>query len=242
VLLPFRRAAVVAEEIAWLDARFPGRVGVGFGAGGNRPDFELVGVPFDERAKRFAVALREVVSFLRSDQPTSHGSDPAIAQARRRGIPLLSAAMSGTAVRRAAALGIGIIGSSLLSADQTRAHALAYRAEGGVGPHVLICRVWLGDPPLDLMRQQFDEYKRASGSSSIGSGVDGLIAGHDGASIASRVIEAVRYAEADALNIRVHVAGLSPEAAREQIERVGREVLPEVRAAWSVPSVRDVEA
>jgi hypothetical protein len=46
------------------------------------------------------------------------------------------------------------------------------------------------------------------------------------------VVERLRATSADALNVRVHVAGLAPEAAREQIEAVGREVVPRVRAEW----------
>jgi alkanesulfonate monooxygenase SsuD/methylene tetrahydromethanopterin reductase-like flavin-dependent oxidoreductase (luciferase family) len=234
LLLPFRRPAVVAEEIAWLDARFPGRIGAGFGSGGNQPDFELVGVPFEERAARFERNLRAVVAILHGREPTPHAGDPAIEQARRRGIPLLSAAMSKTAVRRAAELGVGIIGSSLLSATRTRELLQAFRAAGGTGPHVLICRVWLGEPPLELMERQFQEYRHASDGPAAGASArDGLIAGTDGREIAARLLDAVRSAEADALNVRVHIAGLAPEAAREQIERVGREVVPHVRAAWS---------
>jgi hypothetical protein len=32
--------------------------------------------------------------------------------------------------------------------------------------------------------------------------------------------------------VRVHVAGLAPEVAREQIASVGRDVLPMVRRQW----------
>src|ERR1700729_2412731 len=40
LLLPLRPTAMVAEEVAWLDARHPGRVGLGVAAGGLRRDFE----------------------------------------------------------------------------------------------------------------------------------------------------------------------------------------------------------
>jgi alkanesulfonate monooxygenase SsuD/methylene tetrahydromethanopterin reductase-like flavin-dependent oxidoreductase (luciferase family) len=147
LLLPFRNAGVVAEELSWLDARFPGRVGAGFGSGGNAPDFAAMGVPYDERGDRFVRSMREVVGILRDDRAHALHADRAIARARVARLPLLSAAMSTTAVRRAAALGLGIIGSSLLADDEVARLEHAYRAAGGAGAHVVILRVWLGEPP-----------------------------------------------------------------------------------------------
>src|SRR5581483_10770150 len=42
VLLPLRPTALVAEEVAWLAARYPDRVGVGVAAGCLERDFEVV--------------------------------------------------------------------------------------------------------------------------------------------------------------------------------------------------------
>lgn len=222
LLLPFRTPGIVAEELAWLDARFPGRVGAGFGAGGNEPDFALMGVPFADRARVFGHHLCTLVDILRGDETVA---DPAIARARITPIPLLSAAMSTTAARRAATLGIGIIGSSLLSTDQTMRVVGAYRGAGGCGPHVVIVRVWLGDPPLELMQRQFAEYGRPNAT-------EGLVTG-DAVEVAGRVAEVAVATRATALNIRVHVAGLAAERAREQIRRIGHEVLPLVRRHWT---------
>jgi hypothetical protein len=47
--------------------------------------------------------------------------------------------------------------------------------------------------------------------------------------VAGRLVEAVRQAGADALNLRVHLPGMSPEAVRRQIVRLGAEVLPALR-------------
>jgi alkanesulfonate monooxygenase SsuD/methylene tetrahydromethanopterin reductase-like flavin-dependent oxidoreductase (luciferase family) len=233
MLLPLRRTAIAAEEIAWLAARYPGRVGVGFGSGGNEPDFRAVGVPFDERNTRFDRALREIVALLRGDGPHGLAADPAIALVRREGLPLVSAAMSGHAVRRAAELGVGIIGSSLLDETRTRALVDTYRALGATGPHVVIVRVWLGEPPWALIDEQFGEYRHAAGGGAAASATgEGLIHSDDAAEVAARVAERLHATRADVLNVRVHVAGLAPEAAREQIEAVGREVVPRVRREW----------
>ena len=231
LLLPLRRTQVAAEEIAWLDARFAGRVGVGFGSGGNEADFRVVGVPFEERNERFDRSLRDIVTILRgSGEPTP--GDPAILRARRVGLPLVSAAMSTKAVRRAAELGIGIIGSSLLGEASTRALVDRFHASGGTGPHVVIVRVWLGTPPWELIDRQLGEYRHVSGGAVSTTTEEGLIHGDDAADIASRVVQRLRATRADALNVRVHVAGLTPAAAREQIEVFGGEVLPRLRDEW----------
>ena len=244
LLLPLRRTAIAAEEIAWLDARFAGRVGVGFASGGNEADFRIVGVPFDERNARFDRALRDIVAMLRgsdgpdaltadaavsADAPTT---DPAIARARRVGIPVVSAAMSMNAARRAADLGIGIIGSSLLGEQRTRELADRFHASGGTGPHIVIVRVWLGSPPWELVERQLGEYRHASGGTLSTATGEGLIHGDDAADIASRVAQRLRSTSGDALNVRVHIAGLAPAVAREQIEALGVEVLPRLRAEW----------
>ena len=230
LLLPLRQSAIAAEEIAWLDARFAGRVGVGFGSGGNEPDFRFVGVPFDERNERFDRSLREVVALLRGAPDAV--ADPAISRARRVGVPLLSAAMSTKAARRAAELGIGIIGSSLLDETRTRALVDRYHDAGGRGPHVVIVRVWLGEPPWELVDRQLGEYRHAAGGTLTTATEEGMIHGTDAGAIAARIVERVEATRADALNVRVHVAGLDPSVAREQISTVGTEVLPRVRAEW----------
>ena len=233
LLLPLRPTRIAAEEIAWLDARFPGRVGVGFGSGGNEADFRIVGVPFDERSARFDRSLRDIVALLRvSDDTVAGDADRAIDWVRRVGVPLLSAAMSTRAVRRAAELGLGIIGSSLLGEERTRQLADRFHAAGGTGPHIVIVRVWLGSPPWELVDRQLGEYRQASGDTVTTATEEGLIHGDDAADIASRVAQRLRATHADALNVRVHVAGLDPAAAREQIHRFGTEVLPRLRVEW----------
>jgi alkanesulfonate monooxygenase SsuD/methylene tetrahydromethanopterin reductase-like flavin-dependent oxidoreductase (luciferase family) len=62
LLLPLRPPALVAEETAWLAARFPGRVGLGVAAGALAVDFEIMGVSMDHLTARFAGGLELVVA------------------------------------------------------------------------------------------------------------------------------------------------------------------------------------
>ena len=47
--------------------------------------------------------------------------------------------------------------------------------------------------------------------------------------VADGLADAARRAGADAVNVRVHVPGVTPDAAREQIARLGAEVVPALR-------------
>jgi len=76
LLLPLRPAALVAEETAWLAARFPGRVGLGVAAGALAVDFEIMGVPMDGLTARFAAGLDLVASALRGEAAGPLAADP----------------------------------------------------------------------------------------------------------------------------------------------------------------------
>jgi hypothetical protein len=69
-------------------------------------------------------------------------------------------------------------------------------------------------------------------------GSDELLTGHDGDALAARVAQTVRDAGADACNVRIHVPGVDPLAARAQITRLGDEVVPGVRAALRSAATR----
>src|SRR3954468_608486 len=78
LLLPLRPAALVAEEIAWLAARFPGRVGIGVASGALQDDFDIMHVPMDGLAARFRDALTELTGMLDGTAPGGLAGDPAI--------------------------------------------------------------------------------------------------------------------------------------------------------------------
>ncbi|MDQ1533478.1 MAG: hypothetical protein QOF28_1239, partial [Actinomycetota bacterium] len=64
LLLPLRAVALVAEEIAWLAARFPGRVGLGVAAGALPIDFDVMNLTMDDLANRFARDLDELARLI----------------------------------------------------------------------------------------------------------------------------------------------------------------------------------
>lgn len=73
LILPQRNPVVLAKEIATLDSFTGGRVRLGIGVGWLREEFDVIGVPFEERGARtdeYVGALREL---WRSAEPTYRG-------------------------------------------------------------------------------------------------------------------------------------------------------------------------
>ena len=232
VLVPLRPPALVAEETAWLAARFPGRVGLGLAAGALPSDFELMGASMDGLTDRFTAALADVTAALTGRASGTLAGDPAIRQCAQRPVPILSAAMGRVAARRAAAHGVGLLFDSLSPPERIRQLVDAYRAAGGRGPAVMVRRVWVGPPPRELFDRQVDVYRGyASGAAQAQWSGDQVIAEADGAATAATVAAQVAAGGADAVNIRVHVPGVSPGDAREQIRQLGATVLPPLRDA-----------
>jgi len=230
LLLPLRPAALVAEEVAWLAARFPGRVGLGVAAGALAVDFEIMDVPTDDLTARFARGLEFVVSALRGESTGPLAADPALAQCREQPIPVLSAAASVTAARRAASVGAGLLFDSLVTPARARALVDAYRGAGGAHACVLVRRAWVGEPPRADVDRQIDVYRGyAPTNAPTHWGADEMVVAARASEVAGRLLDAQRAAGADALNLRVHVPGVSVESARDQIARLGAEVLPELR-------------
>jgi alkanesulfonate monooxygenase SsuD/methylene tetrahydromethanopterin reductase-like flavin-dependent oxidoreductase (luciferase family) len=232
LLLPLRPPALVAEEVAWLEARFPGRVGVGVAAGALPADFEVMDVSMEGLAARFTAGLERLAALLAGHDLGILAGDPAVAACASAPVPLVSAAMGFTAVRRAARLGIGILFDSLSVPARCRTLTDAYREAGGTGPCILIRRAWLGDPPRGRVEAQLDRYRgytpRAA-QTHWGDG-DQLVHATDGAAVADGLVVVAGEVGADALNLRVHVPGVDPPTAREQIAGLG-EVVPRVRQA-----------
>jgi alkanesulfonate monooxygenase SsuD/methylene tetrahydromethanopterin reductase-like flavin-dependent oxidoreductase (luciferase family) len=232
VLSLLRPPPLIVEEIAWLAARYPGRVGVGLGAGGNALDFSLYGTHDEDLARRFGDVLGFVTAHLGGRADDVLTRDRAVARCAEHPVPVLSAAMSATAARRAAACGAGIIGSSLLDLDTERRIGDAYRGAGGSGPSVLIRFVWLGEPPRDAIAAKYGDYQRSTAAAGRRiSGASEILAREDPAELADELVAALEHAGHGALHLRVHVPGVPPEAVREQIGEIARSVLPRVRAA-----------
>ena len=231
LLLPLRPAALVAEEIAWLDARHPGRVGLGVASGSLPQDFDAMHVPIADMVPRFTAAFEELVGILDGRAPGVLLGDPAVARLHEHPVPVLSAAMGFTAARRAARLGAGLVFDSMSTPERCRELMDEFRSAGGSAPSVLIRRAWVGEAPRGDLDAQLEVYKGyAAASAREHWGRDELLGSHDAAAVAEGLVDALVRSGADALNLRVHVPGVTPAQVREQVGRLGAEVLPRLRA------------
>ena len=95
---------------------------------------------------------------------------------------------------------------------------------------MLVRRAWLGEPPRADVDRQVGVYRGyAPANAPAHWGADEMVVSSTAAEVARGLRAAQLAAGADALNLRVHVPGVSVAAAREQIVRLGAEVLPLLR-------------
>jgi alkanesulfonate monooxygenase SsuD/methylene tetrahydromethanopterin reductase-like flavin-dependent oxidoreductase (luciferase family) len=234
IILPLRPWTQVVEDIAWSAARFPGRVGAGFASGALPVDFELADVPFDEMGARFRAALPEVAAALGGRASGPLAGDPAVAALAGTPVPVVSAAQSPAAARRAARLDIGLLYDSISTIERTREVSDVHVEAGGTAPRILIRRVWIGPPPTSAVQAQMDRYRsyapdraKAHWGTEAGSG---HLSADDGVELAERLHAVCVAGRCDTLNLRVFLAGMAPAEVRDQIERLGAETLPRLRA------------
>ena len=117
-------------------------------------------------------------------------------------------------MRRAARNGCGLLFDSLVTTARCRELVDAYRAAGGAGPVVLIRRCWLGEPPRADVDRQVDVYRSyAPDAAPTHWGRDEMAQSSDANEVVERLVGAARDAGADAVNLRVHVPGVSRRGA-----------------------------
>jgi alkanesulfonate monooxygenase SsuD/methylene tetrahydromethanopterin reductase-like flavin-dependent oxidoreductase (luciferase family) len=232
VILPLGPLGRLAEEIAWLGARHPGRVGLGVAAGALPLDFEAMDVPVGDAVPLFTERLPRIVQMLHGRDLRELEGDRALQECVGAPIPVLSAAASVTAARRAAACGAGILTEGMSTPAQLRRLCDAYDAAGGTQAKVMIRRVWLGPPKDDLIGRQRSVYDSYSGGHHQ-FGQDQTITGTDPGIIVDQLCAAWQESGASAINLRVHLPGVTPAEARRQITLLGEHVLLPLGERWA---------
>jgi alkanesulfonate monooxygenase SsuD/methylene tetrahydromethanopterin reductase-like flavin-dependent oxidoreductase (luciferase family) len=231
MVLGLRNPMLVAEELAWLAARHPGRVGAAFAPGYVADDFEAVGVPHEDR-KLFPDKLASLAGALSTGGPL--GKDAAVAAWAAAPAPLLSAGNSRGAVERAASHpGMGLLFPGAVDPDRLGRLAGVYRDAGGNGNLVGIRALWVGTPPDTPEARAAKlhyEQSAAPGMRQAQGFDDWMLSGPP-----DRVIDGtagwMRRCGVRAVNIRLTVGGVSPQQITDQIAAVGEQVLPGLRAA-----------
>jgi alkanesulfonate monooxygenase SsuD/methylene tetrahydromethanopterin reductase-like flavin-dependent oxidoreductase (luciferase family) len=222
----------VAEEVAWLNAHYPGRVGLGVAMGALPLDFEVAGQSLEGAANIFKAELPRLVALLRGLDLGLLENDPALRSCAVHPVPVLSAAVSVAAVTRAARCGAGILMEGMSDVARVARLCDEFDRADGTGSKVLIRRVWLGDVAselVDLQRAVYDSYATAATTF----GDDQTIAAESADELVDRLAAIIATTGVDALNLRVHLPGIPPELVRQQIEMLGTSVVGPLKAAWT---------
>jgi hypothetical protein len=170
--------------------------------------------------------LARVAEVLGGGDAGALAGDPAIARLRGQPVPVLSAAGSVTAARRAAAADVGLVFDSLTTPARCRELVDEYHGAGGLRPCVLVRRAWVGNAPAQRTADQVDVYRGyAPAGATSHWGTDEVAASTDASEVGDRLADAARTAGTDALNLRVHVPGVAPAEVRARIERLGADVM-----------------
>ena len=226
LLLPLRPTAQLAEEIAWLNVRHPGRVGLGVAIGALPLDFDVMDKNLADALPSFRSELPKIVALLAGRDLGLLSGDKALQQCAVTPLPVLSAARSPGAARRAAEAGAGILLDGMVSIDQARHARDAYFTAGGTASVTLIRRVWLGNLDEHLVGDQRAVYESYAAGSF---GADQTICSDDPDDLARQLADAVEQAGATGLNLRLHLPGMAPADIRNQIKALGDDVLPVLR-------------
>jgi len=219
--IAMRRLPLIAKQIATLACFAPGRVGVGIGVGGGGgyPDeWLLVGVPLAERGRRTDVAVAQLRAALEGTDVTFPGLgavrlDPVPPMP----VPLFFGGRRPAALRRAAEYGDGWIGW-LHSPSGFKAVRAAVREQragfGRSGPFWCGIQVpVLFSPPgkrPEVTLPRDSERYTVTGSPDV---------------VVSRLRE---YWDAGADRFKLNIFDIAPGL--DQLELLGREVLPELRS------------
>jgi probable F420-dependent oxidoreductase len=153
-ILPLRNPVEVAKATSSVASFAEDRVVLGAGAGWMKEEFELLGVDFHSRGRRFDECI-EVIRKLWSGRTVEHRGEffelPAVQMCPvpSRPIPIYIGGASPAALRRAARLGDGWLGpgQTLEEALATVAQLERLRSEAGRGGEPFDAVVPLGGPP-----------------------------------------------------------------------------------------------
>jgi alkanesulfonate monooxygenase SsuD/methylene tetrahydromethanopterin reductase-like flavin-dependent oxidoreductase (luciferase family) len=160
---PYRgNGALLAKQLATVDAIAAGRLRVGIAVGGRADDYEVTGSSFQQRGRNFDAQLAEMRDVW-AQQPRSHAGLIGPAPVRAGGPPLLIGGNAPAAFRRMTEFGAGwIMGGGgpqafVSGADRARQ---AWREAGRAGqPHLAaLAYVSLGDDAEEHARAYLSDY------------------------------------------------------------------------------------
>ncbi|WP_225625877.1 LLM class flavin-dependent oxidoreductase [Streptomyces werraensis] len=159
MIAPSWPAALLAKEVAGIDAVSGGRLTLGIGLGTRPDDFVVPGLGLRGRGKRLDADLRTYRSVWRGE-PVADGENPAVPDGTRH-IPLLFGASSEAALQRAAREGEGFIGPSVpapMAGPSFDAARAAWSAAGRTSPPRLVALAYFGFGDVERSRAAVQDF------------------------------------------------------------------------------------
>ena len=250
LLAPFYHPIRFAEDAAFVDQLSGGRLDLGLGLGYREREFELLGVPIEERASRTEELVRIARIAWTGEPFTFHGDHWQFDNVVVTPTPLQPAGPSlwlgGTspaAARRAGRLGCHWMPDASVSAERHTIYRDALAAggyEAGAFMTTVAATIIVSDDPERAWAEvaphllyQHDEYRRWQGKAPIGTVEklprDGYIVGTpDGVADAVAALAATNHP--DLLFFWARPPGLALEASRRSLELFAEHVLPRFEA------------
>ncbi len=257
MIAPLYHPVILAEEIATLDIVTEGRLIFGAGLGYRAQEFDYLGVPYRERAARLDESLELMLRLWTEDEVTHHGTHwqldavrPHIRPAQQPHPPIWIGAHSLAGARRAGRFGDGYAcPPETPVAEIVERYAVVrdgFAARGKeFGPQPLRRNVLVAD----TQEQAIVEYARVAQGRYLTYAQRGLdvmdgtdlvndfaaaVAGHAVVGTPDQVVAAlvdlVTTLPVDPLLVRPQWPTMSADETIAAIDRLGREVVPAVRA------------
>lgn len=185
LILPQRQAVLVAKQAAEVDVLTGGRFRCGVGLGWNAVEYEALGMPFGDRARRFEEQIQVMRLLWHQESLTFDGHFHRITGAglnplpTRRSIPLWIGGSAEVALRRAARIADGLFTLQPLDGDWagTVGRLGEWVAEGGRDPEAfgLEARLNTADRGPDYWIEKVEEWRGLRASHlSVNTMKDGL--------------------------------------------------------------------
>ena len=128
LVIPYRNPVVVAKQLATIDNLSNGRVVLGTGSGWAREEFEVLGVPYDERGPITDEYLKVILELWTNPKPSFEGRYVTLKEVHAEPLPvrqphppILVGGYGKRAIRRAVALGQGWLPDGMSLPDLEKA-------------------------------------------------------------------------------------------------------------------------
>jgi len=224
LLGPFQHPIRFAEDVAVLDQLSGGRLEVGLGLGYREAEFEALGVPIAERARR----TEELIEVARRVWADGSVTPPPFQQPEP---PFWIGGATAAAARRAARLGAHFMPDAYAPADVLELYRERHDGQVAVNPSVYVGD-W--DEVAEHFLYQYNRYREWGGGQTLASADelprDRYLVGPPD-EVAAGIRALIERTRCDRLYFWARPPGLAIELANRSLELFAKDVIPRVEAA-----------